>query len=183
MGPFVLEFSWNTILISLLIFIVRVIGMALDTLRIMLVMRKKEGIAWVLGFLETAIYILSIGVVLDDVNNVLKVVAYAAGFATGSVVGMWLEGMLAIGHAHIIIITKLSDSVVADALRAGDFAVTEIPAAGKDGKVWLCDLTVTRKKVKEVEAIAREADPDAFVTIEDITPLHRGYWGSGQLSR
>ena len=183
MGPFVLEFSKETILISLLIFAVRVVGMALDTLRIMLVMRKKQGIAWVLGFLETVIYVLSIGVVLDDVSNVLKVFAYSAGFATGSVVGMWFESKLAIGHAHIIIITKLPGSIVADALRAGDFAVTAIHATGKDGNVWLCDLTVARKKVKDVETIVREADPDAFVTIEDITPLHRGYWGSGQLSR
>jgi uncharacterized protein YebE (UPF0316 family) len=96
---------------------------------------------------------------------------------------MWFESKLAIGHAHIIIITKLPGSIVADALRAGDFAVTEIHATGKDGNVWLCDLTVARKKVKDVETIVREADPDAFVTIEDITPLHRGYWGSGQLSR
>lgn len=183
MGPFVLEFSWTTILISLLIFVVRVVGIALDTLRIMLILRKKQGIAWVLGFLEMVIYILSIGVVLADVNNVLKVVAYAAGFATGNVVGMWIEGKLAIGHAHIIIITRQAGSVVAEALRANDFAVTEIPAIGKDGDVWLCDLTVRRKAVKEVERLAREADPEAFITIEDITPLRRGYWGSGQLSR
>ncbi len=183
MGPFILEFSWNTILISLLIFVVRVVGMALDTLRIVLGMRRMHTIAWVLGFFEMVIYVLSIGVVLADVNNVLKVFAYSAGFATGSVVGIWFEGKLAIGYAHIIIITKLPNSLVADALRAKDFAVTEIPAAGKDGAVSLCDLTVARKRVKEVEQIAREADPDAFITIEDITPINRGYWGAGQLSR
>ena len=183
MGPFVLEFSKSTLLISLLIFIVRVVGMALDTLRIVIGMRRMHAIAWILGFFEMIIYVLSIGVVLADVNNVVKVVAYSAGFATGGVVGMWIEGKLALGFAHIIIITQRPGSELAEALRQQDFAVTEIPAAGKDGQVWLCDLTVTRKKVKEVEAIARESDPDAFITIEDITPLRRGYWGGGQPSR
>jgi|LSQX01.3.fsa_nt_gb uncharacterized protein YebE (UPF0316 family) len=183
MGPFVLEFSSTTLLISLLIFIVRVVGMALDMVRIVLGMRNKHAIAWVLGFIEMIIYVLSINIVLKDVNNVLKVVAYAAGFATGGVVGMWIEGKLAIGYAHMIIITQLPGSELADTLRQNDFAVTEIPAEGKEGDVWLCDLTVRRKQVKEVEDLARSVDPDAFITVEDITPIRRGYWGSNRPSR
>lgn len=180
MGPFVLEFSKSTLLISLLIFIVRVVGMALDTLRIVIGMRRMHAIAWILGFFEMIIYVLSIGVVLADVNNVVKVVAYSAGFATGGVVGMWIEGKLALGFAHMIIITQRPGSELADTLRTHDFAVTEIPAVGKAGDVWMCNLTVRRKQVKEVEDLARGVDPEAFITVEDITPIRRGYWGANR---
>ena len=181
MEPFVFDFSLQTIIISLIIFVVRVVGIALDTLRIMVSIRQKNGLAMLLGFIETVIFVLSIGIVLDDLSNVLKVFAYSAGFAVGNVVGMWAEKKLALGYAHINIITKQGPDVVAKALREKDYAVTEIPASGKDGSVWMCDLTVRRKDTNRVEQIAREADPQAFITVEEITPIRRGYWGARQI--
>ena len=72
---------------------------------------------------------------------------------------------------------------VAEALRKMDYAVTEISARGKDGSVSLCDLSVRRKDVSEIEKLAQEVDPEAFITVEDITPLRSGYWGTGSVRR
>lgn len=178
-----LDFSTSTLLTALLIFLVRVASIAMDTLRFMLTMRGKQGIAWVLGFVETVLYVISIGVVLSDLNNVLNIVAYSAGFATGNVAGMKIEKRLAIGFAHIKVISKSKGMAVAEVLRAMDYAVTEIRAHGMDGPVTQLDLTVRRKDVKSVEAHSLAADPDAFITIEDITPLRSGYWGTGSVRR
>ena len=169
------------ILTALLIFLVRVASIDMDTLRFMLTMRGKQGIAWVLGFIESVLYVVIIGAVLNDLSNVLYVVGYAAGFATGNVVGMAIEKRLAIGFSHIKIITKQHGLAVADALRKMDYAVTEISARGKDGSVSLCDLSVRRKDVPAIEKLALEVDPEAFITVEDITPLRSGYWGTGSV--
>src|SRR5512136_290700 len=95
-----------------LIFILRVSDMTLDTLRVLFVMRGKKQITWVLGFFQSAIYILAIGRVLTQLNNPLNIVGYAAGFATGNVVGMLIEERIAIGHIKINIISPRRGSAI-----------------------------------------------------------------------
>ncbi len=173
----------TAIITAILIFLVRVISITMDTLRFMLTMRGKQGIAWILGFVESVLYVVIIGAVLKDLSNVLYVVAYSAGFATGNVVGMAIEKRLAIGFSHIKVISSQHGLAVAEALRKMDYAVTEISARGKDGSVTLCDLSVRRKDVPAIEKLTLEVDPDAFITVEDITPLRSGYWGTGSVRR
>ena len=116
-------------------------------------------------------------------SNVLYIIGYAAGYATGNVVGIRIERKLAIGYSHVSVISKTKGVEVAQALRENDFAVTEIPAQGKDGPVCLNDLSVRRKDIGTVEKIIQETDPEAFITIEDVTPLHAGYWGRQNVRR
>lgn len=171
------------IVTAFVIFLMRVISITMDTLRFMLTMRGNKGISWVLGFVESVLYVVIIGTVLKDLSNVLYVVAYSAGFATGNVVGMAIEKRLAIGFSHIKIITKQHGLAIAEVLRKMDYAVTEISARGKDGSVSLCDLSVRRKDVPAIEKLTLEVDPDAFITVEDVTPLRSGYWGTGSVRR
>ena len=165
-------------LIALGIFIIRVISIAMDMLRFLLGLRGKSTIAWVLGFIETVMFVYSMGWVLRDTSNVLNVIAYCAGFATGNTLGMWLEKKLAIGFSHITLISKLMDMQLTEAIRAQDYAVTEIPARGKDGNVAMLTMTVRRKDAKRIEALAKSIDPEVFITSEDISPISSGYWGT-----
>lgn len=160
------------------IFLLRVLNIAMDTLRFMLTMRGKKAISWVLGFVESVLFVVIIGSVLKDLNNVLNIIGYAAGFATGNVIGMAIESRLAIGFAHLNIISRQRGQAVAERLREATYAVTEIPARGRDGTVSLLDCSVRRKELKEAEALILEVDPDAFITVEDITPVRRGHWRS-----
>ncbi len=159
-----------------LIFLLRVTDMALDTLRVLMVMRGRKGIAWILGFFQSAIFILAISSVLTHLDNPLNVIGYAAGFATGNVVGMWIEERLAIGHVSITIVSSRRGAAIADHLRAEGFAVTEIPARGKDGMVSLLTCSVLRKNVADVRNLVNEIDAEAFITAEDVRPVRRGFW-------
>ena len=165
-------------LIALGIFVIRVISIAMDMLRFLLGLRGKSTIAWILGFVETVMFVYSMGWVLRDTSNVLNVIAYCAGFATGNTLGLWLEKKLAIGFSHITLISKLMDLQLTAAIRAEDYAVTEISAHGKDGDVTMLTMTVRRKDVKHIEALAKSIDPDVFMTSEDISPISSGYWGT-----
>lgn len=159
-----------------LIFLLRVMDMTLDTLRVLVVMRGRKSIAWVLGFFQALIFVLAISSVLSNLDNPLNVVGYAAGFATGNVIGMWIEEKLAIGHIHLNIVSSRLGSAVAEQLRTAGYAVTEIPARGKDGMVALLNLSVLRKNVAQVHKLVNEIDPDAFITAEDVRPVRRGFW-------
>jgi uncharacterized protein YebE (UPF0316 family) len=150
--------------------------MSLDTLRVLFVMRGRKGIAWVLGFSESVIYIVAITRVLANLGNPLTVLGYAAGFATGNVVGMLIEERLAIGHIQMSIISSTRGVALAQALREAGFAVTEVPARGKDGMVHLLNASVLRKDVPNIERVVHEVDAEAFVTTSDVRPLRHGFW-------
>lgn len=161
---------------ALVIFALRVGDMSLDTLRLLFVVRGRKGVAWMLGFCQSVIFVIAITSVLQNLDNPLNIIGYAAGFATGNVVGMLIEERLAIGHVKVSIVSSGRGPALAQSLREAGFAVTEIPARGKDGMVSMLSVSVKRKDVARVERVVREMDVEAFVIAEDVRPLRRGFW-------
>jgi len=171
-------FSSNVWLGALLIFIMRVANMSLDTIRVMMVMRGRKSLAWVMGFIQTLIFIFVLTAVIQDFDNILNIIAYAGGFATGNVVGMWIEDRLALGHTHLRIISMAHGVSIAGRLREEGFAVTEIVGRGRDGVVSLLNVSVLRRSVNKVCETVQEVDEDAFITAEALRPIRRGFWGT-----
>jgi uncharacterized protein YebE (UPF0316 family) len=159
-----------------LIFMLRVMDMSLDTLRVLFVMRGRKGVAWVLGFCQALIFVVAIGSVLSNLGNPLNILGYAAGFATGNVIGMLIEERLAVGHIQVSIVSPHLGAAITEKMRSEGFAVTEIPARGKDGVVTLLNCSVLRKNVNKVHALVNQIDPMAFITAEDVRPVRRGFW-------
>ena len=158
------------------IFVARFVNIALDTLRFMFNLRGKRGISWILGFAESVLFVMIISSVLTNLENPLNVIGYAAGFATGNVVGMAIEKRLAIGFTHFSIISQNCSTEIADGLRNEGYGVTEIPARGRESSFMLVDCSVRRKRADEVEALVLSIDPEAFITEEDVTPRRSGIW-------
>ena len=69
---FTFEFTTQSILIALLIFTVRVISTSLDTVRVILTMRSNKFWVWVLGFFNSAIWVLTFAFVLADIDNIVN---------------------------------------------------------------------------------------------------------------
>lgn len=172
----VLDFSLPALLGAGLIFVLRVGDMSLDTLRVLFVMRGRKEMAWVLGFFQAVIFVLAISSVLSNLDNILNVIGYAAGFATGNVIGIMIEEKIAIGHIHLRVMSPRLGTAIAERLREEGYAVTEIPARGKDGMVTVLAVSVLRKQVQGVRELVNEVDPNAFITAEDVRPVRRGFW-------
>mgnify|MGYP001071346650 FL=1 len=160
------------------IFAARLINIALDTLRFMFTLRGERTMAWILGFIESVLFVVVIGSVLTNIGNPLNIIGYAAGFATGNVVGMAIEKQLAIGFTHFSIISRNHSTEIADVLRDAGYGVTEIPARGRESNFMLIDCHVRRKQADEVEALTLKVDPGAFITAEEVTPRRSGVWRS-----
>ena len=173
-----LDFSLQAILGALLIFGLRVTDMTFDTLRVLFVMRGRKPISWVLGFFQSAVFVIAITSVLSNLDNPLNIIGYAAGFATGNVVGIYIEERLAIGFIHLQIISPRYGNALGERLRDEGFAVTEVPGRGKDGMVTMLNCNVRRKQVTEVEKLIYEVDGDAFITAAEIRSVRRGFWRS-----
>lgn len=169
-------FSYSPVVSALVIFVLRIFDMGLDTIRVLFVVRGKKQLAWVLGFFQSLIFIVAISSVLANANNWLNILGYAAGFATGNVVGMIIEERMALGYIHLTIYSSTRGAAVAEALRKDGYAVTEVAGRGKDGTVTVLHCSVLRKKVDSVETIVLEEDPTAFITSADVRQVRRGFW-------
>jgi uncharacterized protein YebE (UPF0316 family) len=163
-------------ILPIIIFLLRVTDMSLDTLRVLFVIRGRKPLAWILGFFESALWVIAITSVLSNLDNLFNIIGYASGFATGNVVGMLIEERLAIGFSHLRIISSRRGNAITIALRESGYAITELPGRGKDGTVSVISCSVRRRDVEQVQRKVYEIDPEAFITVEEIRPLHRGYW-------
>ena len=101
---------------------------------------------------------------------------YAAGFASGNVIGMWVEERMALGHAHVQIISTQLGTAIAERLRQDGYAVTEFSGRGRDGTVTLISAAVLRKNIEIVRSIVEKVDESAFISAENLNPIRRGYW-------
>jgi uncharacterized protein YebE (UPF0316 family) len=129
----------NIWLVAFIIFFIRVVNITLDTVRMLTMMRGLRTITFFLGIFETILFVLALGSVMSDLNNPIKMMAYAIGFATGNIIGMEIEQRLAFGFVNMTIISTVRGQALAEKLRSQGHAVTEIPARGKDGSVEILD--------------------------------------------
>jgi uncharacterized protein YebE (UPF0316 family) len=159
-----------------IVFGLRVTDMSLDTLRVLFVIRGRKALAWTLGLFQSLIWVVAITSVLGNLDNLWNVAGYAGGFATGVVVGMVLEELLALGHGHIRIMSSRRGSAIAESIRQAGYAATETSGRGKDGTVTVIDCSVRRRDIDRVRNEVFRSDPNAFITVEDVRPLHRGFW-------
>jgi uncharacterized protein YebE (UPF0316 family) len=161
---------------ALLIFFLRLVGISFSTLRILMVMRGYKWKAWLFGFCQASIYLLALGSVLTQLDNWLVILGYAAGFATGIVVGMFLENRLAIGYTNIRIVSPSRGFETALGLREAGFAVTEVSARGRDGAVSILHCSVMRRYEQQIKALIHHLDPQAFITAENVYLIQHGFW-------
>ena len=161
---------------SLLIFVLRVINIALDTLRVMFVVQRKRVLSAFVGFIQAIMWIVVMKAVLDNLENFFSIVAYAGGYSAGILVGMALEERLAIGFSHVRIVTSQENPQISTTLRKAGYGVTDYIGQGKDGRVLEVNVIAKRRDLTNIEEIVSKIDPDCFVTSEAITPLRRGYW-------
>jgi uncharacterized protein YebE (UPF0316 family) len=122
------------------------------------------------------IWVLTFAFVLADIDNFVNVLVYAAGFATGNVVGMFIEDKLAIGFAEVRVISPKWGAAILETLREHDYAVTEIPARGKDGMVSVITSSIRRSQTIDFETLVLDIDENAFNTKEDVVAVRRGFW-------
>lgn len=162
----------------LLIFMLRIFDVSLSTLRILLSMRNQRVLVPIIGFFEVLIWIFAVGSAIRNLESVWHVLGYAGGFATGNIVGLWIEGKLAIGLATLRIISRAGGVEMAEALRDRGYGVTEFFGQGREGRVEIVYTAVARREIARVLDEVARWDPDAFVTVEEPREVRRGWMHS-----
>lgn len=157
------------LLSALLIFCLRLIDVSIGAIRIVMIVRGERWIAGLLGFFESLTWVIAAGLVFSNLDSPVRMVAYAAGFGAGTILGSTLERKLKLGKTVLRIITPLETPEVAPDLRESGFGVTVVNAEGKDGDVRLAFTVIPRRRADEALRIVSHVNPEAFVTLEDVT--------------
>ena len=66
------------------------------------------------------IYVIGLSIVLDNLDQIQNVIAYALGYGMGIIVGMKIEEKLALGYTTVNVITKELDVDLPRQLREKD---------------------------------------------------------------
>lgn len=159
---------------GLLIMAMRVTDVTLGTFRTLLIVQAKKYLAGAIGFVEVLIWIFAMSYVVQHLDNVFNLIAYAAGFGLGNILGITLEEKFAIGYVQVNVISRHNTDKIADALRSSKFGVTILPAEGSSAGMSILMTIIRRRDLKGVRNLIESIDDDAFITVQHSRP-YRGF--------
>lgn len=158
----------NYLILPLLIFFARIGDVTISTIRILFLMNGNRIIAPILGFFEAFIWLLAIGQIVNNIDNIWSYVAYAGGFATGTFIGITLEGKLAYGKVVLRLFAPSNIDELVGFLEENNYRYSILDATGRKGPVSIVFMVVKRDSLKELIANIDHFYPKAFYTIEGV---------------
>ncbi len=165
-------FSW--VVLPLIIYFARMTDVTLGTLRIVMISKGKRKIVPIIGFFEVLLWLIAIGQIMQNLSNVLCYFAWAAGYATGTFLGLTLEEKLAIGTQVMRLITNKNCDVFLEELKSEKHGFTVVDGHGAKGPVKVIFIVVERKNVKALAEKIQRLLPNSFYSVEDIRETNQG---------
>jgi len=154
--------------IPVFIFFARILDVSIGTLRIMFVSKGFRGKASILGFVEVLLWIIIVAQIFQNLDNWMNYIAYAAGFAAGNFIGMFIEEKMKMGVQMFRIIVGSGKEMLIEKLKEADFRVTSVDGEGKYGSVKIIFTVAKRKRWNELVQLVAEYAPNAFYSVEDV---------------
>jgi uncharacterized protein YebE (UPF0316 family) len=162
------------VILPVLIFCARICDVTMGTLRVIFISKGIRYLAPVIGFFEVIIWLLAIGQVMSNLTNVVSYVAYGAGFATGTYIGMYIEEKISLGLTSVRIITKEDPQELVQYLRSHNYGVTSVDGEGATGRVKMVFTIIRRQDLAHVVGTIRQFHPNAFYSVEEVKSVAEG---------
>lgn len=160
----------SSIITASVIFFARVCDVSLGTFRHVMVIRGKKSIAFGLAFVESLIWVYAVSRVLTQISEPVTAFAFALGFATGTYVGITIEGFFKIGEQAVRIFTSYGKEL-APLIREKGYRVTVFDGNGRDGPVTMLFVQIKRRGTRKIVTLARDIDPACFIVVDDVTDI------------
>ncbi|MDH7593500.1 MAG: DUF5698 domain-containing protein [Methanomicrobiales archaeon] len=163
-------FRW--VVLPLVILSARIVETSLKTIRQVYIARGFKYLAAAVGTGEISVWLLSTGIVLFNLTNPVCLLAYIAGYAIGTVIGIEMENRIKLGHVIVRIIAKGNPFPMIVDLREQGFGITQLEGKGSFGSVVSVLLVLSpRAKVDLLMDILGKKYPDTIFSVEDIRSL------------
>jgi len=167
----------TVILMSVMIFVLKIVEVSIATTRIILITKGERKVGAVIALAEISLWLFLVATVVTKVqDNIVYAVVYALGFAVGQFVGSLIEDKVAIGTVRVeAIILREHEAELSLYLRSKGYAVTVVEATGKDFPRSILLFYVARKNVNKLTNEIKEHQHNVVLIADDIKPLYGGY--------
>ncbi|TAA71808.1 DUF2179 domain-containing protein [Planococcus salinarum] len=166
----------NPWLMVIIIFSINIVYVTFFTIRMIMTLKGYRYLAAVVSMVEVVIYIVGLGLVLDNLDQIQNLVAYALGYGSGVIVGSKIEEKMALGYITVNVITSEQNQHLPNALREKGYGVTDWAANGKDGDRQSMQILTPRKMELKLYTTIKEIDPKAFIIAYEPKSIHGGFW-------
>lgn len=161
------------------ILVINIIYVSFFTIRMILTLKGQKYLASALSSIEVMIYVVGLGLVLDNLNEIENLIAYAVGYAIGVLLGSKIEEKLALGYVTVSVITNRHDESLPNKLRDEGYGVTSWIGEGRDGPRLMMEILTRRKEQRNLYNLIIAFDPKAFIISHEPRHFHGGFWVKG----
>lgn len=160
----------------LIIFAINVVYVTFFTVRMILTLKGYRYAAAGLSMVEIVIYVVGLGLVLDNLNEVQNLIAYAVGYGTGVIIGSMIEEKLALGYVMVNVITEDIERKMVRVIRENGYGITDWEANGRDGARHAMQILTPKRYELKLYMLIKELDPKAFIITYEARNIHGGFW-------
>lgn len=166
----------NGMVMAVIILIINIVYVSFFTIRMILVIKGHRYLAAFISMIEVVIYVIGLGLVLKNLNEIQNLIAYALGYGLGIIVGTKIEDKLALGYIMVNVITKEYDRDLPRVLREHGYGVTSWMAWGLEGERLAMKILTPRKHESKLYSLIKELDPKAFFIAYEPKTIFGGFW-------
>ncbi len=160
----------------LIIFAINIVYVTFFTVRMILTLKGYRYFAAAVSMVEVVIYVVGLGLVLDSLDQIQNLIAYAVGYGCGVIIGTKIEEKMALGYITVNVITADVNHRLPKLLRERGYGVTDWSANGLDGDRSAMQILTPRKYELKLYATIQEIDPKAFIIAYEAKTIHGGFW-------
>lgn len=160
----------------LIIFCGRIVDVSLNTMRTILMVKERTAQAAIVGIMEVTVWFFVVRNAITADLGLFAGLAYAGGFAVGTIVGGRIAKRFISGNVVLQIVINKNDEMVQTIRNAG-FGVSVVDVKESDygaGKYMLfCDID--KNRLDELKHIVHEYEESAFIMVSETKHVFNGF--------
>ena len=170
--------SISPILVCLLVCAAKIVEITIQSLKTCMMVKGQRLKAAGLGFIECTIWGLVISTLIGTLgDNLLLLVFYCIGYATGLFLGSTLESKIALGTSNLeLIASDESTEKITAYLKEHGRGYTVFAGQGSKEKMNMIFVVLPRKETPKVLREIRQCcDNKVFVAVSEVSKYAGGY--------
>ena len=168
----------EVLILCITIFFARIIDVSLGTVRTIQMVKGRAPLAAGIAFVEIFIWFVMAREALNtDIVSIWIPIAFASGFATGTLIGSFVSNKFIKGVIGVQIITeKLNNDMIAK-IREEGFAVSIMNLYSSEGikEKNMLYLQVSNFNINKLKKLIKKLDPDAFMVVNETKYIQNGF--------
>ena len=160
------------------IFFARLIDVSLGTVRTILSVKGKTIFATIIAFFEVLIWFMVARQALNtDIESLWIPLAYSAGFATGTLLGIVISKHFISGLMCVQVITKKNNETLINAIRQNGYGLSIVSLNNDydEIKKEMLIIELNKKSLKKLINIIKNTEPNAFLMINETKVVQNGF--------